>query len=160
MKNPTRFSRSRLLAALFVVALGAPSILPAVAANEAAPAKLQTLRGTDIPNLDPEGEGSRNDKDRAPLPRDFVQQPPLIPHGIKNYNITKNFNKCLDCHSWSRYKETGATKVSITHFKDRSGQELANISPRRYFCNQCHVPQSDAKPLVNNTFRRADGLGK
>ncbi|MCB1961304.1 MAG: nitrate reductase cytochrome c-type subunit, partial [Rhodocyclaceae bacterium] len=35
---------------------------------------------------------------------------------------------------------------------------LSNISPRRYFCNQCHVPQFDAKPLVENTFKKAEGL--
>ena len=45
----------------------------------------------------------RIEKDRPPIPRDFVQQPPLIPHSVKGYNITKNFNTCLDCHAWSRY---------------------------------------------------------
>ncbi|MGE5471259.1 MAG: nitrate reductase cytochrome c-type subunit [Bacteroidota bacterium] len=142
------------------IALSLAMLLPVTSAVHAteAPAKLQSLRGADVPAGDPETEGIRNDKDRPPLPRDFVQQPPLIPHSIKNYNITKNFNKCLDCHAWSRYKETGATKVSITHFKTRDGQELSNISPRRYFCNQCHVPQTDAKPLVGNTFKRADGF--
>jgi cytochrome c-type protein NapB len=92
------------------------------------------------------------------MPRDFVQQPPLIPHTIRDYQITKNFNKCMDCHSWTRYKEFNATKVSLTHFKDRDGKELSNISPRRYFCTQCHVPQADAKPLVANTFKPGTGL--
>lgn len=100
----------------------------------------------------------RVERDREPLPRDFVQQPPLIPHTIKGYTVTMNFNKCMDCHSWSRYKETKATKVSLTHFKDREGTELANISPRRYFCMQCHVPQYDAPPLVENQFRPAAAL--
>ena len=27
-----------------------------------------------------------------------------------------------------------------------------------YFCNQCHVPQSDAKPLVGNTFKPGTGM--
>jgi cytochrome c-type protein NapB len=98
------------------------------------------------------------DKDQDLIRRDFVQQPPLIPHSTRGYQITKNFNQCMDCHSWARYKETGATKVSITHFKDRAGDELSNISPRRYFCNQCHVPQKDVKPLVTNTFRSGKGL--
>ena len=98
------------------------------------------------------------EKDRDPIPREYVQQPPLIPHTIKGYNITQNFNKCLDCHAWTRYKETGATKVSLTHFKDRDGKELTSISPRRYFCMQCHVPQYDAKPLVENTFKPAAGV--
>lgn len=102
----------------------------------------------------------RIERDRPAIPRDFVQQPPLIPHTTKGYTITANFNKCMDCHSWSRYKETSATKVSLTHFKDRDGRELANISPRRYFCTQCHVPQFDAQPLVNNTFKPVEALAK
>ena len=106
----------------------------------------------------PEGEGTRYSRDQPPLPRDFVQQPPLIPHTIKGYTVTKNFNKCLDCHAWARAKETGATKISVTHFKTREGEELSSVSPRRYFCNQCHVPQSDAKPLVGNSFKPGTGM--
>ena len=90
--------------------------------------------------------------------RAYRQQPPLIPHKTDGYEVTINFNKCMDCHAWSRYRENGATKVSLTHFKDRDGGELSNISPRRYFCMQCHVPQTDAKPLVANSFRRAEGM--
>lgn len=120
---------------------------------------LATLRGAPIQAADTEStDPFRPSKDQAPIQREYVQQPPLIPHKIDGYNITKNFNKCMDCHSWTRYKETGATKVSLTHFKTRDGQELSNISPRRYFCVQCHVPQADAKPLVPNTFQRAQGL--
>ena len=64
----------------------------------------------------------------------------------------------MDCHAWNRARETGATKVSLTHFRDRDGTELTGVSPRRYFCLQCHVPQTDARPLVENTFRPARGL--
>ncbi len=92
-------------------------------------------------------------KDSDPIERDYVQQPPLIPHTTKGYKINKKFNKCLTCHSWANYKEAGATKISQTHFSDRENNVLANIAPRRYFCNQCHVPQVNAKPLVENTFR-------
>lgn len=90
--------------------------------------------------------------DREPITRDYVQQPPLIPHKTKGYRINLKFNKCLTCHSWANYKEAGATKISQTHFSDREENVLANIAPRRYFCNQCHVPQVDATPLVDNTF--------
>ena len=45
--------------------------------------------------------------------------------------------------------------ISVTHFMDRDGQMLADVTPRRYFCNACHVSQTDAKPLVANTFRDA-----
>jgi len=90
--------------------------------------------------------------DRDPIPRDYVQQPPLIPHKIEGYVINLKSNKCLTCHSWSNYKESGATKISQTHFADRDENVLANVAPRRYFCMQCHVPQVNAKPLVENTF--------
>ncbi|MBF0285590.1 MAG: nitrate reductase cytochrome c-type subunit [Magnetococcales bacterium] len=92
-------------------------------------------------------------QDQHPLPRDFVQQPPLIPHTIEGYTIDIRQNKCLTCHSWTMYKETGATKVSLTHFRDRMGTELSDISPQRYFCVACHAPQRDAQPLVGNTFQ-------
>lgn len=91
-------------------------------------------------------------RDRDPIPRNYVQQPPLIPHSVEGYKITMRFNKCLTCHSWTNYRQAGATKISQTHFKDRDEQVLANVAARRYFCNQCHAPQVDADPLVENTF--------
>ena len=48
--------------------------------------------------------------------------------------------------------------ISITHFMDRDGQFLASISPRRYFCNQCHVPQHEVRDPVENTFVDVDSL--
>ena len=136
------------------------AILVAATPGHAADAvvKFKSLRGETPIDKTPEPDMFKQEKDRPPIPRDFIQQPPLIPHSVRNYNITLNFNKCMDCHAWSKYKEAGATKVSLTHFKDTSGKDLANVSPRRYFCTQCHVPQTDAAPLVNNYFQRADGL--
>lgn len=92
-------------------------------------------------------------QDRDPIPRDFVQQPPLIPHDVNGYKINLKSNKCLSCHSWTNYKEAGATKISQTHFSDSSDTVLADVAARRYFCLQCHVPQTDATPLVQNTFQ-------
>ena len=97
----------------------------------------------------------RPEKDRETIPRNFQKQPPLIPHSIKGYNITQNFNKCMDCHSKERAEETGATKVAKSHYLDREDKKLQTISPRRYFCMQCHVPQFDAKPLVDNSYKPA-----
>jgi cytochrome c-type protein NapB len=134
------------------LALAGVAYLPAAVAQETEP--LKALRGN-VP-LEQEAPApllKQWQRDRDPIPRDYVQQPPLIPHSIASYQITRNANKCLDCHSWSRYKEFGATKISLTHFKDRSGTELADVSARRYFCTTCHVPQVDAKPLVENTFK-------
>jgi cytochrome c-type protein NapB len=92
-------------------------------------------------------------KDGEPIARDYVQQPPLVPHSIDRYKINLKSNKCLSCHSWKNYRQYDATKISQTHFEDRDANVLANVSARRYFCTQCHVPQVNAKPLVENEFK-------
>lgn len=88
--------------------------------------------------------------------RNYPEQPPTIPHAIRGYQIDKDGNKCLTCHSRVGSAKSQAPMVSITHYMDRDGQALAAVSPRRYFCNQCHVPQKDVKPLVENQFRTID----
>ncbi|MBP6899314.1 MAG: nitrate reductase cytochrome c-type subunit [Burkholderiaceae bacterium] len=155
MRPLTILNLVKLALAAGLVAFGAHLAQPVQAAE---PVKLQSLRGGTPVNQDNPPLGGHQERDRAPMDRDYVQQPPLIPHTIANYQITKNFNKCMDCHAFQKAKQSGATKVSVTHFKTREGTELDNISPRRYFCTQCHVPQTDAKPLVDNTFQRARGL--
>jgi cytochrome c-type protein NapB len=136
----------------------------AVALGLSAPATAQgptvkSLRG-DVP-LNQETKAAEMapwSRDRDPIPRDYLQQPPLIPHKIDGYVITARDNKCMDCHSWARYKQVNATKISLTHFKDRGGTELSDVSPLRYFCTQCHVPQTDAKPLVQNNFKPVEAV--
>jgi cytochrome c-type protein NapB len=86
------------------------------------------------------------------LKRNYPMQPPVIPHTTRDYTLNLNVNKCLSCHSRQRTEESQAPMVSVTHFMDRDGNFLAEISPRRYFCNQCHITQADVKPLVDNTF--------
>lgn len=147
----------KLALAAGLVALGAQLALPVGAAGDEV-VKLQGLRGGTPLTQDNAPKASHQERDHAPAPRDFVQQPPLIPHTTAGYQITRNFNKCMDCHSWARSTESGATKVGISHFRDRQGQELDNVSPRRYFCTQCHVAQTDARPLVENTFQRSRGM--
>ena len=150
---------AKLILACSLVLLGAQmASAQSASAVATGPVKLQGLRGGTPVNQDNLPMASHQERDHAVGDRDFVQQPPLIPHNTQGYQITKNFNKCMDCHAWSKTKASGATKVSVTHFRTREGQELDNISPRRYFCTQCHVPQTDAKALVDNTFTRARGL--
>ena len=93
-------------------------------------------------------------------PRSYPEQPPVIPHAIEGYEITTNANKCLSCHARTRVHESQAPMVSITHFFDRDGQVLASISPRRYFCTECHVPQHNVRPPVENDFVDIDTLLK
>src|SRR5262245_43196974 len=91
-------------------------------------------------------------------PRNYPEQPPVIPHAIEGYEISLRANKCLSCHARTRVQETQAPMISITHFFDREGQTLASISPRRYFCTQCHVPQHTVKAPVENDFVDIDTL--
>jgi len=90
--------------------------------------------------------------------RNYPEQPPVIPHTIEAYQVDGNVNQCLSCHARSRTGESQAPMVSITHFMDRDGQFLASVSPRRYFCVQCHVPQSPVRPPIVNRFVDIDTL--
>lgn len=143
MKMPTVLLVTALFAAGGIVLMG----------QAAEPTALKSLRG-DVPlNEEPSAPALLDPmKDHPPEQRSYVQQPPLIPHTIRDYRITAAHNKCMECHSWQTYREYNATKISLTHFKDRSGVDIDTVSPLRYFCTQCHVPQADAKPLVENTF--------
>ena len=90
--------------------------------------------------------------------RNYPEQPPVIPHSIDGYQIDRNGNKCLTCHARARTAESQAPMVSITHFMDRDGQFLASISPRRFFCTECHVPQNVTNPPVSNDFVDIDTM--
>lgn len=90
--------------------------------------------------------------------RAYPMQPPTIPHTIDGYQIDKNSNRCMLCHARANADKFQAPPVSVTHYMDRDDQFLATISPRRYFCNQCHVVQTDAKPLVANGFKDIDSV--
>ncbi|RED52119.1 nitrate reductase cytochrome c-type subunit [Aestuariispira insulae] len=98
-----------------------------------------------------------SDKRKA---RNYPEQPPTIPHQIRDYQVDLNANKCLSCHSRTQVEESQAPMVSVTHFMDRDGQVLSQVSPRRYFCTQCHVPQENVTPQVENEFIDVDSLLK
>ena len=101
---------------------------------------------------------SRVENDDVKRKRAYPMQPPTIPHKIDNYQVDTNANKCMSCHSRKRTEESQAPMVSVTHYMDREGNFLADISARRYFCNQCHVVQRDVRPLLDNEFEDIDEL--
>ena len=50
--------------------------------------------------------------------------------------------------------------VSITHFMD-FGDGLVpspRVSPRRFFCTECHVSQNVVKPPIDNDFVDVDSM--
>ena len=120
---------------------------------------IANLRGATQASEQPEAPAMTqlddSDQRRA---RNYPEQPPTIPHDIDGYRVDLNSNKCLSCHARSRTEESGAPMVSITHFMDGDGQFRAAVTPRRYFCTQCHVPQHLVKPLIDNEFVDIDSL--
>ena len=86
------------------------------------------------------------------IERNYKLQPPMIPHKIDKYTISLKNNGCMKCHSEKAYKKEKAPKVGDSHYIDRDGKTLKQVSSRRYFCNQCHAPQTADNPLVENTY--------
>ena len=107
------------------------------------------------PKTPPLVNAENNDRKRV---RSYAMQPPTIPHKTDNYQVDRFANKCMTCHARTRVGETQATPISITHYLDRDGNYLADVSPRRYFCEQCHVVQMQAQPAVKNRFQDVDTL--
>ncbi len=90
--------------------------------------------------------------------RNYPMQPPLIPHDIRGYEINLQVNKCMSCHARRRTEESQAPMISVTHYMNRDGNFLAEVSPRRYFCIQCHVTQTVTRDVLENDFRDMDEL--
>lgn len=95
------------------------------------------------------------------LPRAYLGAPPQIPHDISDFlPITAQNNICISCHDqpgqWGKKREEGMpTPIPPSHYTDlrnAPGKVTEHLINARYSCNQCHVPQADAAPLVENTF--------
>ena len=119
------------------------------------------MRGN-VPILDeptPPAMQAQENKDVRRV-RSHPMQPPTIPHKIEGYQVDRDVNRCLFCHSRTRIEETRAIPLSVTHYMDRDGNVRGDVSPRRYFCTQCHVPQDEVKPLVGNSFQDFETASK
>jgi nitrate reductase (cytochrome), electron transfer subunit len=92
--------------------------------------------------------------------RNYPDQPPVIPHSIEGYAMDLNANKCMSCHARKFTDQSQAPMISVTHYQDRDGNTLGGLSPRRYVCVSCHVPQTTAKPLVENGFTDMDAISE
>ena len=94
--------------------------------------QVSTLRGpadllenNDAPRL----ANEQNDDLRRT--RDYPMAPPTVPHKIAGYQIDLNVNKCLSCHNRQRVADSQAPMISVTHFMNRDGNFLADVSPNR-----------------------------
>jgi len=94
------------------------------------------------------------------LPRAYKSIPPQIPHKIDSYlPISPEDNQCLECHDKPELigkADTKKSPMSKAHYIDPRGdsQEMSDkVVGARFNCTQCHVPQSGAPALVDNTFQ-------
>src|SRR5512134_1996778 len=95
------------------------------------------------------------------LARSFKEQPPLIPHALQSFDeITLEDNQCLSCHDEANYKKKKAPLIGKSHFETKAGKPTKTVDNARWFCTQCHVPQHDAPPLVDNEFKAAQAPAK
>ncbi len=154
MMPPARF----LLAAASVSGLLAGGAALAQQAQQSLMAGHPFTGGNPVTQVTPAPPMPRDVTEAGRQTRSYPEQPPVIPHSIRDYQVDLNTNKCLTCHSREYTRATQAPMISITHYVDRDGQMLAGVAPRRYFCTGCHVPQTTAQPPVVNTFTEVDTL--
>ncbi len=114
---------------------------------------VESISGQSVPEKSADPEKRKVEVVQGGIERSYKEQPPMIPHEIEKYQITVQNNGCLKCHSEMTYQTEKAPRVGDSHYLDRDGKKLENISSRRWFCTQCHVPQLSGAPLVKNEFQ-------
>jgi len=132
-----------ILAAVFAV----------VTATGAVGDEVASLRGANDLAKDAEMfEKRRVKSQQGGFKRAWKLQPPSIPHTIGKDRINLEENTCMRCHSVDKFKEEKAVKIGDSHFIAADGSKSDKVNGRRYFCTQCHTPQINVDPLVENTF--------
>jgi len=111
----------------------------------------------DVPDPDPVADDTSEPGERGVLPRAFVGTPPMISHTATDYlPITRDENLCLECHRIEGEKEEGLpTPIPASHYTDlRNAPSVVRdeVAGARYNCMACHVPQTEATPLVASCF--------
>lgn len=121
-------------------------------------AGIHSMRGDDVAAADAaapakEYQGAKPGLQQK-IARTFDGQPPVIPHAVTNFDeITLEENQCMSCHSREKAKEKNAPVIGDSHFFNPATDKVETaVSRARYNCVQCHVPQVDAPPLVDNKF--------
>ena len=80
----------------------------------------------------------------------------MIPHTVVDFvPITADFNMCIECHALDDAGEGDPTPIPESHYMDLRndpGTVTNEVVGARYRCVACHAPQTDAAPLVKNSF--------
>lgn len=109
------------------------------------------------------------------IKRAYQDAPPMIPHDVTDFlPITRTNNACVGCHAPEIAPAMGATPIPPSHFLDMRPRhicdgkkfrkkidntknetdvkKLTHLSQARFNCSQCHAPQSQGNPSVENLF--------
>lgn len=109
------------------------------------------------------------------IKRAYQDAPPMIPHDVSDFlPITRENNACTGCHAPEIAPAMGATPIPPSHYLDMRPRHicdgkkfkkridnmknetdvkpLTHLSQARYNCSQCHAPQSQGNPSVENLF--------
>jgi len=115
----------------------------------------------EVPSPDPVSENQSDPGQKPSLPRAYPGAPAIIPHGVADLlPITREGNLCLGCHLVKEKVEGEPTPVPQSHFVDlrtSPGQVGEQLVGARHNCMSCHVPLTDADPLVKNLFPLPSG---
>ena len=122
----------------------------------------------EMPQYSTAAAGTAEKIDRA-----FENAPPMIPHMTEGFfPITRTNNICLTCHMPDKSEAVGSVAIPVSHFTDyrpavvqkgekyhvdaKEGEVVAKklnkLSPARFNCSQCHVPQANVTIDIKNTF--------
>lgn len=93
------------------------------------------------------------------LPSVQVGAPPQIPHSIDTFlPLTSESNQCMVCHDKpdliGQQIKGVPTPMPRSHYTDlrRAPEKVTKkMIGSRFVCTQCHTPQADVPPLVENT---------
>jgi cytochrome c-type protein NapB len=115
----------------------------------------------EVPSPEPFAAEAGLPGEQEPLPRAYPGAPPRISHAVADFlPISRQENLCLDCHEPQGEKGEGlptpppaSHRTDLRNAPDKVGQGIVGA---RYVCVSCHVPETGAKPLVENQF----GIGE
>ena len=120
---------------------------------------VNSMRGSDVTTTDnaPIEQPYMGSKPGAQklVARTYQGQPPVIPHKVDGFDdINSTDNACLDCHINDNFRGQKIPRAGKSHFvKNDDAKAPLVLDMTRWQCNSCHVPQIDAKPLVENIFK-------
>jgi cytochrome c-type protein NapB len=121
--------------------------------------QVNSMRGSEVTTIDtaPVDKPYLGSKPGAQklVVRTYQGQPPVIPHKVDGFDeINSTDNACLDCHINDNFRGQKIPRAGKSHFVQNSDPKaVLELDMKRWQCNSCHVPQVDAKPLVENSFK-------